>query len=483
MNKLETLRAYLQGSSIQDAPWADWATNHAPLKSPSIHTLSGRRLNHFCVGSDPEFAFSDPGRDHKINATDLGLKVGLAAGCDQNERLVELRPFPSPSVVKHVAGILTCLRWMSRVYGRYTNQLTWRSGAFFDGDGMGGHVHFGRKRPSRPEEVKALDGLARVFRGTGLFNNAEWDRRIRGDNIGQRYGVEGDFRVQAHGYEYRSLPSWLQSPLTAFIAVCASKLAVFDPEVTSGWKTQTQPVCRDLLRGLAKLYRSRDDDAYLMYHVLTAKGDLPFVIDLEADFKKAWGLDKAPLNKAEERYILPASIEPTEVEVNQIQDYLLNGTPINYIESPAAFKHSLPNGYLWIPKLIGGRRLPGFGDLLHNMACHENHVITLQQYNGDAISIVGGLADIWDHDDVLFMRRYAPLLIKGGNKPQKDGVTSTDISVPRMLCTTTEVSGLRGMLFDSGLFPLWRVAEVEADSYSAWESVNKSQVKKSWRVV
>ena len=205
-SRYEFLRATLKGealtvSSEREKRWQKWSTNHTPLVSPSVFTVSGRHLNHFCVGSDPEFSFATPTGD-RVEARNCGLMVGLAAGCDQNERLVELRPWPSVSVVEHVAGILTTLGWMQRVYGSTIFPFIWRAGAFFGGDGMGGHVHFGRKRPTRAEEVAALDGLARVFRVTGLFPVEEWDRRVKGDRLGQIYGAPGDFRIQRHGYEY-----------------------------------------------------------------------------------------------------------------------------------------------------------------------------------------------------------------------------------------------------------------------------------------
>ena len=202
MSKRDVLNALLRGEPIQptcpsEEAWFKWATVHEPLLSPSIYATSGRHLNHFCVGSDPEFSFADLSGE-RVQAYDLGLRVGLAAGCDQNERLVELRPWPSTSVVEHVAGILTALRWMYRVYGKYVQDCNWRAGAYFAGDGMGGHVHFGRKRPTRAEEIIGLDGLACVFSASGLFPIREWELRVRGDKRGQRYGLPGDTRLQRH---------------------------------------------------------------------------------------------------------------------------------------------------------------------------------------------------------------------------------------------------------------------------------------------
>lgn len=486
--RYEILRKVLKDEPFEpngpsDTAWFEWATTHQPLASPSIYTPTGRHLNHFCVGSDPEFSFALEG--DRIPAVATGMKVGLAAGCDQNERLVELRPWPSVSVVTHVAGILTALRWMYRVYAHNIQPYSWRAGAFFAGDGMGGHVHFGRKRPTRDDEVQALDGLARVFKHSGLFPIAEWDRRIRGDKLGQMYGKPGDYRIQRHGYEYRSLPSWLQSPTVAFIVVTASKLAVLDPSITATWnkrKLVGQNDAANLLRGLAKLYRYRDDDAYILYHVLTRDGLTPFILDHARDFSGAWGInrrDKPP--RDEHDYILPACIEPNELEVTEMENHLLHGTGLhNNLEYHPNFKFALPKGYIWVPAQVQPGRHSGYGDLIHNLVYTAEAPVYFQYSNNNGFEISGFAAERITAHEERMLKEYHHCRVRR----EKVGADKlTGLTVPKDLCQTATIGRFRDTLLRSGLFPLWTVDSVEPGSFAKWLATRPVPKDKTWRNV
>lgn len=490
MNRLKFLKHELIGTPLtpqneQERLWQEWSRNHNPLLSPSIMSFTERHLNHFCVGSDPEFMLR-MGRD-KMAAYSAGLKVGLAAGCDQNERLVELRPYPSVSVMEHVTGILSTLRWLRRTSGNVVNACAWRAGGFWKGDSLGGHVHFGRKRPTRTEEVAALDGLARVLKRSGLFPVFEWDRRIQGDDLNQHYGAPGDFRKQQHGYEYRSLPSWLQSPTTAFISICSSKLAVLDPSITTTWKdNKDETVNRQLLRGLAKLFKSRDDDAYVLYHLLTCTGDNVFLVDHEGDFAPAWGLANAAAQHVveEEAFILPACICPEPEEVVEMQNHLLNGAVLEFKKYPPRFRTSIPPAYQWLPRVVNTGRRAGFGDLIHNLVKHSTSHVNLDHHNGDFISVNGYLPSVWSPMEHALLKKYAGnTRINSENSERATG--KTIISVPRHLCQAGAITGLRAILTKSGLFPLWTVDEVQEDSFAKWLKTHTKTHKifKGWRTL
>jgi len=489
MNRYEVLRTILKCETFQpngpsDTAWLQWATTHVPLVSPSTFTATGRHLNHFCIGSDPEFAFAAGERD-RVEAYALGLKVGLAVGCDQNERLVELRPWPDVSVVKHVAGILTALRWMHRTYGKNLKGLGCRAGAFFAGDGMGGHVHFGRKRPTRDAEVAALDGLAGVLKATGIFPIREWEYRMRGDQRRQRYGLPGDMRPQRHGYEYRSLPSWLQSPTIAFIVLAASKLVVLDPTISATWrgKIWTPEAAADLLRGLAKLYRGRDDDAYILYHLLTRDGNRVFLVDHAADFALAWGINfNTPTLDPGEPYILPACIEPNPNEINEIQDHLLHGTLLGFKEYPANFTWKLPDvAYRWVPTQVQPGRHAGFGDLIHNLVTSQTLYIAWEFSNQNEFVVAGYIPLTWTEEEKQLLRGYyANIQIINGayDNPQ------TRIVIPKILCTTENVGALRDTLLKTGLFPIWTVESVRATSVTEWYKERpEAKTTSKWRKV
>lgn len=482
--RYDVLEKYLKGEIFEptgpsEAAWLAWATTYKPLRSPSSYALAGRRLNNFCIGSDPEFVFVDPDEGTKIPAIDAGLKVGLAAGADQNERLVELRPWPSVSVVTHVAGILTALRWMYRVYGETIRRYNWRAGAFYDGDGIGGHVHFGRKRPTRPEEVAALDGLAKVLKATGLFPVAEWEKRIRGDKLGQVYGRPGDFRIQKHGYEYRSLPSWLQSPVVAFIVLASSKLAVLNPTITTTWfkRNWDFPSACDALRGLAKLYKGRDDDAYILYHLLTQQGNAVFAIEHGKDFAPAWGLNKLNRLQGEHKLILPACIEPNEQEIREIADHLLLGIPLQHINYPLCFRGEIPENYNWVPRKVTPGRYQGFGDLIHCLVQANAAPIYWNYSKQDVFQISGFVARLIRPEEERMLREYHGVSINKGI----DTVTESSITVPRDLCQTATIGRFRDTLLYSGIFPLWSVNEVQKDSYEIWLAGRPKPKEKNWR--
>jgi hypothetical protein len=486
MNRHELLKDILSGRTTeprtaQEVVLWEWCTLHSPLASPNTFSGTGRYLNHFCVGSDPEFSLVRPEDGTRIEAFNTGLKVGLATGVDQNERLVELRPYPSVSVVEHVAGILTDLRWCFRVYNRYMAAMYWRAGAYFAGDGMGGHVHFGRKRPTRVEEVAALDGLARALKNTGLFPIREWDRRMQGDERRQRYGLPGDFRVQKHGYEYRSLPSWLQSPKVAFIALACSKLAILDPAITTTWNHVWHVEdARNALRGLAKLYKGRDDDAYILYHLLTEQGDNVFLVDHTGDFAAAWGIDRRIVSPKEEwNYILPACIEPNSSEIKEIHDHLLLGTQLQFqfVEPNFVFEIPAKFGYTWVPAFVSPRRFSGFGDLLHNLVTHKDAPIMWEYGNHDEMKIVGGAVNTWTAKEVAFVKEFYP-----DCQINKGGSLETWLVVPRCLCQAQTITSLRDLLLHSGLFPIWTVDTVQPDSFAKWLTERpKATEFKIWR--
>lgn len=467
MNKHIYLQSLLKDEKVDLAnPASAWACNHLPLKSPHMFTHAGRHLNNFCIGSDPELSLQvAPTR--KAEAYAVGLKVGLAVGADQNERLVEFRPYPSKSVVEHVAGILTDFRWLYRVYGHTLGGKTiLRAGAFFDGDGMGGHVHFGRKRPSRPEEIQALDGLTFVLSKAGFFPVVEWAIRSAGDARGQRYGLLGDMRVQKHGYEYRTLPSWLQSPIVAFIVLASSKLAVLDPDITKGWSLNRELTivdARHKLRGLAKLYKGRDDDAYLLYHVLTRQDDVPFRVDYAADCAPQWGIPAGkPKNELEQSTILPACIKPTAGEVREIQDYLLFGRPLDFVWEKPEFKTAVPEGYRWVPESVGPRRRSGFGDCIHDLVVHSKFRINWDYTTVGPFGIFGELPLRWNGVEKALLRKYCPDVVMTSK------LQETVITIPRDLCQAPTLSGLKTILTKSGMFPIWTVENVQKNSYDEW---------------
>ena len=308
---------------------------------------------------------------------------------------------------------------------------------------------------------------------------------MRGDRYHNApYGLPGDFRIQQHGYEYRSLPSWLQSPEVAFIVLAASKLAILDPTITTTWLAGlvTEQTARERLRGLAKLYKGRDDDAYLLYHILTRNDDSPFTFRYDAHFAPNWGITlTSELVPEEQSLILPACIQPHPNEIVEMREHLLFGIPLVFQRYAPTFVSTLPEAgnYQWLPTRIPPGRRSGYGDLIHNLVQHPCVELYWEYTNSENFRIVGFLPTLWSSSDKDWLRRYCPSIQIEENRDSN----STTLVIPKHLCQTGTVTGLRAILLKTGLFPLWTVETVQKDSIHEWLRARKELAPKkpTWR--
>lgn len=435
--------------------------------APTLRAV-GRRMNNFCLGSDPEFAFIAADYHRKTPASDLGLKPALAAGSDQNLRLAELRCWPSRSAVEHVAGIMASLRWMYRLYP-HTREYQWRAGAHCDGDGIGGHVHFGRKRPTRDQEIAGLDGVTALFRQLNCFNNKDWDKRIGGDARHQVYGDYGDFRLQLHGYEYRTLPSWLCSPLKAFFVLTIAKLSILDPDLVAAWRHRkfTSYDGTNAIQRLALYYAGRDDDAWILKHLMNTKRCMtPAWATAAPDFKLNWGFSKAAsVVTTPTSPILAACVRPAETEIAEIASHLLEGSEVGYTEVPPTFRNELPADYYWLYGLgIKGINYAGAGDLCHNLVGTAHQVVTVGVAQGMYVS-----EDLWKGLSVAeqtTVKEMFPLF-----RVTRD--YRNWIQMDRNSLGVTGIRIAKKFLLHMGLFPLWTVDAVKKESYAQWKATRK----------
>jgi hypothetical protein len=430
--------------------------------APMPLSAQGRRLNNFCLGSDPEFVFVKPGSVEKTSAAGLGLYPGLSCGCDQNQRLAELRGWPTVSVVEHVAGILASLRWMYRVYPD-TRRFQWKAGAYYDGDGIGGHVHFGRKRPTRTEEVSALDGVATAFKELGILDPKGWDRRNQPDVRKQIYGQYGDFRIQKHGYEYRTMPSWLCSPRKAFVILTACKLAVLDPDLTQSWRGGGFDRVESLRR-LATYYAGRDDDAWLLKNFLGGPERdkaLASWTQVGKDFKLSWGFSPELRLEPEPSLILPAVIPPAKDETLEIAEHLLENKPLTFKITPPTFINQLPKGYYWLySKGIQGLNLPGAGDVCHDLVASNNTPFYISFAKRTSIS--PALWKLLSPETRRAIEKLFPTF-----KVDFD-IAGLGAVFEKITTGITGVQELRNILLKSGNFPLWTVNSVTESSIKEW---------------
>lgn len=201
--------------SVKEAPWRQnsrlqrlYQSAHGQ-ETAEHHTVGyGGAL----VGMDPEFILVR-GEQGKVVPASRFLERWGEAGCDavtRRERtlfpIAELRPAPSNEpgrLLRHLRKALAAAS--SRITDR---SLLWRAGAMPQpGLPLGGHLHFSRVR-LEVELLRSLDNYLAL--PIAILEDPKSSARR------PRYGILGDFRRKEHGgFEYRTLPSFLISPLLA----------------------------------------------------------------------------------------------------------------------------------------------------------------------------------------------------------------------------------------------------------------------------
>ena len=359
-----------------------WRARFYKAERPSELPEQFRLLNHFGLGADPEFSISYKGSLRAAN--EFGFHAGLAFGADNNGRLVELRPHPSRSALRVLASLLSELRWLLVMFPQAAG-TTWNTGPFDELDGLGGHVHFGRKqRQLINKELDALEVLYSLLCSTGFFDQSAVKARYS-HNHGGVYGQNRDSRAQKHGYEYRALPSWLDSPWHAYLALVLSKLAVCEPErflrAAPGITPRTSlypaliggSAARSAVRNILASFKAVDDDALYAYIALDIWGH-PVSNPILTDFKSAWGLlgpafgdfGSAPYKVPT---VLPPFIEPSDLDVQELFNYLLMGQklPFRWPSPPKWEFQTEPNGFRALQRRTNTLQAPGLGELVWDL--------------------------------------------------------------------------------------------------------------------
>lgn len=168
------------------------------------------RKERVMLGSDPEFLLLSP--QGKVVFADRFLSREGDVGCDaivlSGHRVIlplaELRPQPSTDPRELARNLLVTMKLAARAIT--DESLAWLSGGMpVGGYPLGGHIHFSRCWLNS-HLLRALDNYLAL---PLILIESEMTRRRR-----PRYGFLGDYRKKSHGgFEYRTLPSWLQSPL------------------------------------------------------------------------------------------------------------------------------------------------------------------------------------------------------------------------------------------------------------------------------
>jgi Phage phiEco32-like COOH.NH2 ligase-type 2 len=312
------VRAHMDsiGVAVPDNVIMRWeSTLKRAGKTPA---LSGNPtlINRFMIGADPEYVYTSITGDY-VFAQELELDTLTAFGCDMSGRQAELRAHPSKFALEVLASVLDTLRWAWAMRSN-TRTYNWNASCYVNiagrSDGCGGHIHFGRKRPQRKNEILALDGITKVLVSAGVLDrDGHMNRQQRTD-----YGKYGDFRLQDHGYEYRTMPTWLSNPLVAYTSLVASKLAVLLHSPLKAIRPRLQ------LESLVRSFQTKDDDAAILAKALEVIG---FPTHDGSNFAPRWGLG-SPTNVDYHKHYVPTSIPPDPTTVQELYEYFVRGTPI-----------------------------------------------------------------------------------------------------------------------------------------------------------
>lgn len=164
------------------------------------------------LGMDPEFLLVQMPESKIVPASRFLERTGVA-GCDSvtiNGRRIypvaELRPAPSSEPRELLAHLMRAFAAASRSISDHS--LIWQAGGMPQrGLPLGGHIHFSGVTLNG-ELLRALDNYLAL--PLAVLQDP------RGSGRRPRYGALGDFRLKSYGgFEYRTLPSFLVSPLVA----------------------------------------------------------------------------------------------------------------------------------------------------------------------------------------------------------------------------------------------------------------------------
>ena len=262
---------------------------------------NGRR-RELLIGADPEFLLVGP--DGRVVSAARFFPRDGAAGSDTLRvrgqlrcPVAELRPDPAPDpdgLLRGIRGLLRRAEAMTAAAGR---PLRWLAGGMpVPGFALGGHLHM--NVPPSARLLRVLDSCVAL-----PLAAAEDARGLRRR---PRYGALGDFRFKPYGFEYRTPPSWLVSPLAAQAAFAAALLAARHaaslaaltglPSETEAGRRAYYAGDRDALREMA--LKAHDAMRRVPGYAAYRRWIAPFFAALErgavwredADFRPKWGL-------------------------------------------------------------------------------------------------------------------------------------------------------------------------------------------------
>lgn len=446
-----------------------WCRQFKTIPPLNALPLNPRLVNGFTLGADPEMTIGElnplyPAAVKQQYAQKIGLHTGLAFGMDMNGRLVEFRPYPSCFALDIVASLLAELRWLA-MFHPATLKYSWVSMPFDGQDGVGGHVHLARKRNNEQHNVDIilLDRVYTALIRTGVFNKPFNDSRV----ANTKYGHSGDYRLQRHGYEYRSFPTWLDDPWLAYFVLVVCKLVFADPVMASdglyharGEKLQLERFFQNLFA----YFKNKDDDAWIAAQA-QAKWGLPK--QKCVDIKANWGiLYPAAIVKCEQM-IIPEYIISSAAEKQDIFKYLVEKAAIPPRIPICNWQpEKLLEGYEWMMNYTETYHKIGIGEIVAGLATHNKARVCIlasddrqriQFVSNDSSKPREGL------DKLKALGKFVIHFIEDKSQP-----TKYNLYLPQDLRSNENIPLVKEILTTTD-FPVWKVGEVKPGLFELWK--------------
>jgi hypothetical protein len=420
----------------------------APMNFPVVPKL----VNHFALGADPEFAFFDK-QGRYIHAETVGMTTILPFGCDMAGRQAELRAHSSRFALEVVASMVDALRWIPELAPE-AGQLDWRAMPFVANDGCGGHVHFGRKRPERNEEIAILGKAFQLLIAAGTFDKNTCAKRQEYT----KYGRPGDFRLQSHGYEYRAFPTWMYSPWGAYFVMVVSKLLL-------QYKKPLLPVKgREIhqLVNLLRYFQGEDDDAAIALRTWYKRG---FPVAHEQDFKQYWGVSGPPVFMPLKRLYFPLSLKPEERTCEELFESFTTGLPL-VRRSPKPTWEPFQLGKDFYSVLVQPHvfEIP---NIAQGLVSKHRRVLVQFSNLDESVQFLGATGAL-NQDEI---KRAVQALDCRVHFAEEPGSSLLSVCVPKEITKDREkVRLFRAMLCDTNLFPICKGEDIETVNWSIWDT-------------
>lgn len=263
-------------------------------------------VNSFLIGADPECVVVNKAGEH-VNVKPFTVKDADVAW-DHEGDVLELKPKPAKSTYRLIRRMRKLILLDAVSKDLIGHGYKFRGGAHFKTPKriitLGGHVHFGLPfattqhyndyydgngdnmsmnlfTKDNQERVKALDRLTVCLENLDILPKEESKHRRK---VGQNYGKLGAVRCanDDNHWEYRSMCSWLHSPVSAFICLTSAKLAAFHPDsITAEFKEVKD------LKELFEKFKSKDLDAARAIEMIFER-KIPLEAQVDLSLQDTW---------------------------------------------------------------------------------------------------------------------------------------------------------------------------------------------------